>query len=390
MATPDNVIIAGAGLAGFRTAETLRAQGFAGRIVLVGEEPLAAYERPALSKEYLASARTPDRLLLRPPGFLAEHAIEHVAGRQVTAVDPSGRLARLDNGCELAWDTFVLATGARARRLPLPGGRGIHVLRTLADARTLRAQLRPGRRLAIVGGGFIGAETASTAVSLGLDVVLLDSVSPLERVVGPDVAGILAGRLRAAGVQLRLGAPVTSARFDPRGRVRALRLADGDEVACDAVLVAIGAVPASELLPSLRAPDGGIAVDACGRTQYPGLYAAGDVASAWRPWLGRRLRVEHWAGAAAQAATVARAILGIDAPDTELPYFWSDQAGLRLQYIGHAPQPVRVEIDGNPGAFRADYFSSDGQLIAVLLANRSHEAAAARHELAADMLSAAA
>jgi 3-phenylpropionate/trans-cinnamate dioxygenase ferredoxin reductase subunit len=384
MAAHGTVVVAGAGLAGSRTAETLRAEGFTGRILLVGEEPLAAYERPALSKDYLAGAVSFDRLLLRPPGFYAEREIEHLTGRRVTAVDLRGRRAELDNGCELAWDALVLATGGRARRLGVPAPRGVHVLRTLADADALRAELHPGRRLAIVGGGFVGAEAASTAASLGVDVVLIDTRRPLERVVGTGVAEILTERFRVAGVQLRRSSSVVGFRSGAGGRLRALRLADGDEVACNAALLGIGAEPASELLPSLRASDGGISVDACGRTRYPDVYAAGDVASAWRPWLGARLRVEHWTSAAAQAKAVARAILGVESPDTALPYFWSDQTGLRLQYVGHAPQPARVEIDGNPQAFRADYFSHHGRLSAVLLANQPREVAAARQALVAE------
>jgi NADPH-dependent 2,4-dienoyl-CoA reductase/sulfur reductase-like enzyme len=374
------VLIAGAGLAGIRCAETLRAEGFPGRVVLAGEEPVAAYERPALSKEHLAGERAAEDLALRSPAFLAERAIELLAGRRVVSVDPCGRSARLDDGSVVAWDAFVLATGARARRVPgMPVG--VHVLRTVADAARLRKELFPGRRLAIVGAGFVGAEVASTARGLGLEAALVDERPPLERHLGRDVAAVLARRAVEAGIELRVGARGAGFATGADGRVHAVRLAGGSEVPCDVALLAIGAAPAAELLPGLTAPDGGVAVDACGRTGVPGVYACGDVASAWRPWLGARLRVEHWTGAAAQGAAVARAILGSEAPDLGLPYFWSDQLGLRLQHVGHAHAPARVELEGDDDSFRADYFDRRGRLLAALLANRSRELGNVRRQL---------
>jgi 3-phenylpropionate/trans-cinnamate dioxygenase ferredoxin reductase subunit len=364
------VVIVGAGLAGSRCAETLRSEGFDGRVVLIGDEASAPYERPALSKEFLAGER--DGLELRAQSFWAEHDIELVLGRRVQS------LAALDRA-GIKWDSVVLATGARARRLPaLPPD--VHTLRTLADAEGLRAAMVPGRRLGIVGAGFIGGEVASTASKLGVDVVLVDMASaPLERVLGAEVGGMLAARYRAYGVDLRVGTGLGKFVTDRGGRVSGLELTDGTTVACDSVLLAIGAEPDGELAEADR---GGIPTDACGRTAVAGVYACGDVASGWRPSLGRHVRVEHWTSAAGQAASVARAILGREAPYDDLPYFWSDQFGLRLQHVGHAEEWAAVEIDGSSDSFSVRYLDQQGELVAALLANRPREVGAIRRELA--------
>ena len=379
----ETVLIVGAGLAGSRCAETLRASGFDGKVVLVGDEPVAPYERPALSKEFLAGSRTDEELLLRPVSYLGERGITLLTGRRVARVDPHRRVAALSDGYELAWDALVLATGARPRRLPGASPEGVHTLRTLADASALRRDIRPGGRLAIVGGGLIGGEVASTARSLGAEVTLIDAGPPLERALGAEVAAILAERYAAHGVDLRLGEHAVGFRADESGRLRAVVLAGGAELPCDTALVAIGARPAAELLHELAAPDGGVATDAAGRTALPDVYACGDVASPWRSWLGDRLRVEHWTEAATRGAAVARAIVSGDVtPPDDLPYFWSDQFRLRLQFVGHAPSPSRVELEGDEESFVARYLASYDRTSAVLLVNRPGEIAAARRELA--------
>jgi 3-phenylpropionate/trans-cinnamate dioxygenase ferredoxin reductase component len=372
------VVIVGAGLAGSRCAETLRAEGFHGRVVVVGEESTAPYERPALSKEYLAGER--ESVELRPAAFWEERGIELVLGRRVDAVDVGRRTA----GPGLDWDALVLATGARARQLPFPVPAGVLTLRTAEDAEALRGELGPGRRLAVVGAGFVGAEVASTARSLGVEVTLVDlAAAPLERVLGIEVGEILAARFREHGVDLRLASGLGRFLEDTDGRVRGLELTDGSEVACDAALVAIGAEPAAELLCGDR---GGIPTDACGRTAFSGVYACGDVASAWRPSVSRHVRVEHWTSAAGQAAAVARAILDRERPHDDLPYFWSDQFGLRLQHVGHAEEWAAVEVDGSAESFTARYLDPDGRPLAALLANRPREVGALRRELAAGAL----
>jgi NADPH-dependent 2,4-dienoyl-CoA reductase/sulfur reductase-like enzyme len=275
----------------------------------------------------------------------------------------------------------VIATGARARTLPdLP--RGVHVLRTLADAVALRRELRAGRRLAIVGAGFIGGEVATSATSLGVDVAVVEAGEvPLERVLGREAGRLIAERYRERDIALHLGTPLAGFRRGPDDRVRGAFLADGTEISCDAVVLGIGAVPVAPVGTPSGA--GGIPTDACGRTSLPGVFACGDVASTFRPGLGRRIRVEHWTSAAGQGAAVAAAILGRDEPHDEPPFFWSDQLGLRLQYVGHGDGWARVEVDGDTSSFRVRYVGQDGRLVAALLANRPREAAALRKEFAA-------
>lgn len=374
-------LIVGAGLAGARCAETLRAEGYDGRVILVGEEQCPPYERPALSKQLLNGTKSSEALGLRPDGFWQEQEIELLLGTRVARVDTRSRAAITDDDRILPWDSLVLATGARARTLPdLPAG--VHVLRTLGDALALRAELRPGRRLAVVGAGFIGGEVATSASSLGVDVTVIEAAPvPLERVLGREAGLLIAERYREQGVGLRLNAGLAGFRSGPGGRVRGLLLADGSEIACDVAVLGIGAAPVAPV--GAPAGAGGIPTDACGRTALPGVYACGDVASTFRPSLGRRIRIEHWTSAAAQGAAVAHAILGREEPHDDPPFFWSDQLGLRLQYVGHGEGWSNVEIDGDDDSFSVRYLDADGALVAALLANRPTEAATVRRELAA-------
>ena len=260
--------------------------------------------------------------------------------------------------------------------------RGVHVLRTLADAVALRRELRPGRRLVMVGAGFIGGEVATSAASLGVDVAVVDAAeAPLERVLGREAGLLIAERYRQQGIELRLGAGLASFRRGPGDRVRGVLLADGMEIPCDAAVLGIGAEPVAPT--GTPAGAGGIPTDACGRTSLPDVYACGDVASTFRPALGRRIRVEHWTSAAGQGAAVAAAILGREEPHDDPPFFWSDQLGLRLQYVGHGEGWASSELDGDPGSFRVRYLDAAGRLVAGLLANRPREAATLRKELAA-------
>ena len=342
------VLIVGAGLAGSRCAETLRAGGFAGRVVLVGAERTPPYERPALSKEFLSGTR--ERIQLRPPEHWHDRGIELELGTRI--VELGEGTATTTSGVVHRWDALVLATGARARQL----SKHSHVLRTLDDAIRLRRELRPGRRLTIVGSGFIGAEVASTALSLGVPVRMFELATvPFKTTLGEEVGQVLADRYLEHGVDLRLATAAT----------------DLDR---DLVLAAVGAQPADELLP-------GVATDEFGRTAIPNIYACGDVAVSWRPSLGRHVRIEHWTNAAGQGAAVARAILGDPKPFDELPYVWSDQFGLRLQLVGRPEAGDRVELEGGPESFAARYHTPGGQLRAALLANRPREAAALRREL---------
>lgn len=363
------VLIAGAGLAGARCAETLRSLGWPGRIILAGDEPHAPYERPALSKELLAGTR--DEVAIRPTSHWADNEIELMTAQRVAGLDPGPRIAWVGRR-EVAWDAFVIATGARARRLDGPPG--VHHLRTLDDARALAADIRPVTRLVVVGAGFIGAEVASTLHSrVGTVTVIEPLAVPLQRVLGDEVGALLADRYRRHGVDLRLGVGVDG--FIGGDRVRAVRLTSGETLRADVVVVGIGAQPAG--------PGGGaVETDPVGRTVQPGVYACGDVAAWQRPSLGR-VRIEHWTSAAGQARAVAHAIVGDPTPYDETPYFWSDQFGLRLQHVGHAESWHAVELDGTDDSFTARYLDEHGRLLAALAANRPAETAALRRELAA-------
>jgi 3-phenylpropionate/trans-cinnamate dioxygenase ferredoxin reductase subunit len=369
------VVIVGAGLAGSRCAETLRAEGFDGRVVLVGDEALPPYERPALSKEFLAGER--DRIELRPRALWDERDIELVLGHRVQRLD----LARRTYDGGPSADALVIATGSRARTLPGPTPPGVLTLRTVADAERLRAELKYARRLAIVGAGFVGAEVASTACGLGVEVTLVDlTPTPLARVLGEEAGAVLAERYRSHGVDLRMGVGLSRIVTSGDGRVEALELADGSVVPCDVALIAIGAAPASELLGGDTA---GIETDACGRTAHPGVFACGDVASAWRPSMGAHVRVEHWTSAAGQAASVANAILGRNHPYDDLPYFWSDQFGVRLQHVGHPHGWETTELEGDESSFCVRFHDVEGRLLGALVANRPREVGALRREVLA-------
>ncbi len=375
------VLVVGAGLAGARCAETLRSEGFDGRVLLVGEETHAPYERPALSKDLLSGAKSAGSLSLRPGHHWATLDVELVSGTRVSHVDARRQTAVTDGGRIFLWDHLVLATGSHARTLPdLPAG--VHVLRTLSDALALQRELRPGRRLVVVGAGFLGGEVATSAAGLGLEVTVVEAAgAPLERVLGREAGMLIAKRYEHQGIELRTGSGHARFRRGPAGRVRGVELTSGAEIGCDVVVLGIGAIPA--VLPGSPGGADGIPTDACGRTALPGIYACGDVASTYRPSLGRRLRVEHWTNAAAQGASVAQAILGCSVPHDDPPFFWSDQLGLRLQYVGHGEDWSRVEIDGGADSFTVRYLAADGRLLAALLANRSGEAATLRREVAA-------
>jgi NADPH-dependent 2,4-dienoyl-CoA reductase/sulfur reductase-like enzyme len=380
--SPRSVVIVGAGLAGSRCAETLRAEGFDGQVTLVGDEPLGPYERPALSKEFLLGKK--ERIELRSADHWAERDIKLVLGHRVETVNPTmGTIP----GAPPA-DALVIATGARARALPFSTPPGVHTLRTATDARYLREALTSGRRLAVIGAGFVGAEVASTARELGVEVTLIDlEETPLARVLGPEVGTLLADRYRSHGVDLRLGVGLGRFLTARSGDLNGIELTDGSTVRADTAIVAIGAAPACDLLGD---PREGIKTDASGRTEHPGVYACGDVACAWRPSLSRHVRVEHWTSAAGQAAAVAHAILGNDRPYDEVPYFWSDQFGARLQHVGHADEVARVEIEGDTGSFTAHYRDEEGRFLAALAVNRPRDIAGMRRELAGGATAAAA
>lgn len=354
----NTVLIVGAGLAGARAAETLRAEGYEGCVLLVGEEEVPPYERPALSKEFLSWRKTEQELLLRPEAFWHEHGIELLLGRRIVAVDAAARSARTACGRCLEWDALIVATGARARRFPGAVPAGVHTLRTLADARALRDELVPGAHLFVVGGGFVGAEVASTALAAGVHVTMLEAAAvPLERALGADVGRLLADRYRDYGIDLRLQTGASGFRAGADGRVRSIVLGDGSELRCDAALVGIGVEPADELLPR--------------RIEGVPIHAAGDVADGHG----------HWTSAAAGAVDVARRLLGLEPLPSQPPFFWSDQFDLRLQLVGDTHAAASVELDGDDDSFVARYRDATGALVAALAANRPASVATLRREL---------
>ena len=363
--TPRTVAIVGAGLAGARTAETLRAEGFDGRVVLLGDEPIGPYERPALSKGFLSGARDEASLLLRAPGFWEQRDVELRLSTRVVAVDPVERRLTTARGTVLRFDEVVIATGARPRRLPLDVPEGVHELRSLADAKRLREEVAPGVRLVVVGGGFVGAEVASTARALEAHVTIVEAAAaPVVRVLGSDLGLALADRWRAHGVDVRLGVGVAHLRSHATGRVRSLVLTDGTELRADVVVVGIGVRPADELLPPRPAVH---------------LRAAGDVAGPG-----------HWTAAASAGSAAARAILGLTVPREPPAYVWSDQFGLRLQVVGTPRRDHRIVFDGSGDSFAVSYVDDLDVMRAAVFANRPADAAALRRRLASLQLALAA
>ncbi|HET8631764.1 MAG TPA: FAD-dependent oxidoreductase [Thermomicrobiales bacterium] len=381
------IVIVGANMAGGRAAETLRQQGFAGRVVLVGAEPDRPYERPPLSKEYLQGERGED-FYLRPPDYYAEHDIELLLGARATRLDPAARAVELADGRRLTYDRLLIATGATPRRLPIPGADldGVLYLRTLPEARALRERVAGAGRAVVVGMGFIGAEVVASCRKRGLEVTALELLPvPLERALGRQIGEIYAEIHRAHGVDLRLDTGVAEFRGD--GRVEQVVTAAGERLDCDLAVVGVGVAPVVDWLAgSGLEMQNGVVVDEVCRTNLPDVYAAGDVANWWHPRLGERLRVEHYDNAMNQGIAAAKSMLGQGESYAPVPYFWSDQYDLRMQYVGHASGQDEVVLRGSPEdpAWSAWYLR-DGRLRAALAVNRFKDISAARQLLARDI-----
>jgi 3-phenylpropionate/trans-cinnamate dioxygenase ferredoxin reductase subunit len=384
-----SVTVVGASLAGLSTARALRAQGYQGRLTVVGAEHHAPYDRPPLSKEYLAGTLERAELDLLTPEDDAL-AADWLLGRTATALDTHERAVVLDGGERLVSDAVVIATGARARQLPGPALAGVHTVRTVDDATALRAELLPGARLVLIGGGFIGAEIASTARDLGLDVVVVEAMGvPLAGPLGTEIGQACAALHAEHGVRLITGVPVRQVLGIDR--VRAVQLADGRELPADVVVVGIGATPCVEWLAgsglAMDAASGGVRTDAYCATEVPGVVAVGDCASAYRRRAGGPVRVEHWTNALKHPASAAATLLGAPSPpsaDHEVPYFWSEQYGARLQFAGHRVHGDQVEVvegDLDAGNFLAVY-RRDGEPVAVFAMNRPKPFVRWRRELA--------
>jgi 3-phenylpropionate/trans-cinnamate dioxygenase ferredoxin reductase subunit len=382
MKSPEIIVIVGGGLAGHTAAETLRREGFGGRVILFAEERSRPYDRPPLSKEFLKGEWDEEKLFFRPADFYESQAVELRLGSRVEGLDTERQLLFTADAGPLRYDRLLIATGGYPRRLSVPGGdlRGIHYLRSLKDSARLGEELRPGARVLVVGAGFIGCEVAAAARMRGAEVTMLEALPlPLANAFGPEVGEFFAAEHRARGVELRLGEGVSE--FVGAGSVEGVVSAKGNTYACDAVVVGVGITPAVEFLKGTPVEvDNGVLVDEFCRASVEHVYAAGDVANWWHPALGHRLRVEHWDNAAKQGEAAALNMLGRERPYRPVPYFWSDQYDLKLQLYGHLPK-------GGPHAFRMrgsyrdrsfNLFYLDGRrIIAALSVNRFRDARAA-------------
>lgn len=343
-------VIVGGGLAGAKGAEALRERGFQGSIVLLGSEEHLPYERPPLSKGYLKTGEGLDEAFVHAHEWYAAHDVEVRTGTTVTAVDRAAHEVVTAEGERTAYDRLLLATGSSPRTLALPGHDlgGVLSLRTIEDSDRIRALMQPGARLVFVGGGWIGLEVASAAREAGADVVVLESLElPLVRVLGVQVAKVFADLHREHGVDLRTSVTIEEI-VGSDGAASGVRLADGAVVPADAVVVGIGAAPNVGLAEAAGlAVDNGVTADAVGRTSDPDIFVAGDLANVEHPFLGQRVRVEHWANALNQPDVVAAAMLDQDGPEPELPYFFTDQYDLGMEYHGLGGPDDEVVVRGS-------------------------------------------
>jgi 3-phenylpropionate/trans-cinnamate dioxygenase ferredoxin reductase component len=372
MSENSTILIVGGGLAAAKAVETLRREGFDGRVLVATEERELPYERPPLSKGYLQGSAERDEAHVHAPAFYVDNDVELLAGTAVTRVDVRARDAALSDGTRVSWDLLLLATGAAPRTLRVPGAElaGIHDLRTLADADELRKRATTARRAVVVGAGWIGSEVAASLRTRGLDVALVEQASvPLQRVLGPEVGGFYAQLHHAHGVELVMDATVEG--FDGRESVEAVRLADGRRLDADLVVLGVGVVPRTELAEEAGLlVSRGIEVDERLQTSATGVFAAGDAAYAAHPFYGRPLRIEHWANALHQGETAARNMLGAGVAYDRVPYFFSDQFDAGMEYVGHPERWDEVVFRGDPdgGEFMA-FWLADGRVAAGMAVN---------------------
>jgi 3-phenylpropionate/trans-cinnamate dioxygenase ferredoxin reductase component len=347
-------VIVGASLAGAKAAETLREEGFGGPVVLIGEETERPYERPPLSKDYLLSKAERETIYVHPAGWYAEHDVELRLETTVTGVDPASHEVTLADGSQIGYAKLLLATGSSPRRLPVPGvdSDGVHYLRRVDDSDRIRDAFAAASRVAVIGAGWIGLETTAAARLAGVEVTVLEAAElPLLRVLGREVAEVFAGLHREHGVDLRFGVQVAEI-TESGGRADGVRLADGRHIPAEAVIVGVGITPNTQLAEAAGLEVGnGVVTDARLRSSDPDIYAAGDVANAYHPLLGRHVRVEHWANALNQPQAAARAMLGQDAAYDLVPYFFTDQYDLGMEYAGYV----------EPGGYDQVVFRGDVQ-----------------------------
>jgi 3-phenylpropionate/trans-cinnamate dioxygenase ferredoxin reductase subunit len=369
-------VIVGAGQAGAKAAEALRAEGFDGPVVLLGEEAERPYERPPLSKGYLLGQADRDSIYVHPASWYRDHDVDLRLGAAVTAVDPAAREVSLATGGRVGYAKLLLATGSAPRRLAVPGADldGVLYLRTVGDSDRLRAAVAAAGNVAVIGGGWIGLEAAAAARTAGAKVTVLEAAElPLLRVLGREAAEVFAGLHRDHGVDVQCGVQVAEITGSD-GRVTGVALADGSVIAADVVITGVGITPNVGLAVAAGlGVANGIQVSAALRTTDPDIYAAGDVANAYHPLLHRHIRVEHWSNALHQPQAAARAMLGQPVSYDRLPYFFTDQYDLGMEYTGYVEPGhyERVVFRGDPAAreFIAFWLGADGQVLAGMNVN---------------------
>jgi 3-phenylpropionate/trans-cinnamate dioxygenase ferredoxin reductase component len=376
MADDTSFVIVGASLAGAKAAETLRAENFAGPVVLLGTENELPYERPPLSKDYLLGKAEREVIYVHPRQWYADNDVDLRLGVTVTGIDRAARTVTLADGSQVSYGKLLLTTGSAPRRLPVPGADldGVLYLRTAADSDKLKSAFTSGARIVVIGAGWIGLEATAAARAAGAEVTVLETAElPLLRVLGREVAEVFAGLHRANGVDLRFAVQVAEI-TGSGGRATGVRLGDGTVIPADTVVVGVGISPNVQLAEQAGLDvDNGVKVDSALRTSDPDIYAAGDVASAFHPLLGKHIRVEHWANALNQPQTAARAMLGQDVAFDRVPYFFTDQYDLGMEYAGYVEPGgyARVVFRGDvPGReFVAFWLDADGRVLAGMNVN---------------------
>ena len=374
--TGNHIVIVGGGQAAAQAILTLRQKKFDGRITLVGEEDLPPYQRPPLSKKYLAGELDRERLFLRPRSFYEKNGVELRLGVRAEELNPDSRRVRLDDGRTLEYDGLLLATGSRVRRLDIPGSDlpGIHYVRDVADVDAITESVQPGKRLVVVGAGYIGLEVSAVAVTRGLEVTVLEAVDRvMARVVCPEVSQFYFDYHTRSGVDIRCGTMIGG--FIGDERVEAVATADGEQIPCDLAIVGIGIEPVVELASSAGLTcENGIRVDEYARTDDEPIVAAGDCTNHPSRLYGRRIRLESVQNAIDQAKVAAVSLLGDDQPYDTVPWFWSDQYNLKLQIAGLSQHHDQVVLRGDPDANGfAAFYLGDGNLLAVDAVNSPKE-----------------
>jgi 3-phenylpropionate/trans-cinnamate dioxygenase ferredoxin reductase subunit len=374
MTSPDprNCVIVGASLTGGRAADTLREEGFAGRVVLIGAEDVRPYERPPLSKDYLRGESGPDAVFMHDEDYYGEHDIELRMSTRAVAVDPGAQEVRLEDSETVRYDSLLLATGAAPRQLSVPGAEleGVHYLRTIGDSDSLRSAITAAGRVAVIGAGWIGCEVAASARQMGAEVAMVEVAAlPLERVLGPELGRFYRDVHAAHGVDMHFGVGLVELRGS--GHVEEVVLTDGQVLAADLVVAGIGVTPRVELAEAAGlALDNGVLADEYLQSSAPNVFVAGDLANAWHPILGRRVRLEHWSSALNQGPAAARNMLGAQSPYERIPYFFSDQYDVGMEYSGLATDWDQVVFRGSveAGEFIA-FWLKDGMVAAGMNVN---------------------